>query len=56
MPGEKISAVIPIDEYRDGEYLFMVTKKGLVKKTPIKEYVNVRKQDLRQLHFGKKMS
>ena len=37
MPGEKISAVIPIDEYRDGEYLFMATKKGLVKKTPIKE-------------------
>lgn len=46
MPGEKISAVIPIDEYRDGEYLFMATKKGLVKKTPIKEYANVRKTGL----------
>lgn len=46
MPGEKISAVIPIDEYRDGEYLFMATKKGLVKKTPIKDYANVRKTGL----------
>ena len=46
MPGEKISAVIPIEEYRDGEYLFMATKKGLVKKTPIKEYANVRKTGL----------
>ena len=31
MPEEKITAVIPIDEYRDGEYLFMATRKGLVK-------------------------
>ena len=46
MPGEKISAIIPIDEYRDGEYLFMATKKGLVKKTPIKEYAFVRKTGL----------
>ncbi len=46
MPGEKISAVIEIDGYRDGEYLFMATKKGLVKKTPIKEYANVRKTGL----------
>ena len=40
-PEEKITAVIPIDEYRDGEYLFMATRKGLVKKTPLKEYANV---------------
>ena len=46
MPGEKISAVIPIDEYREGEYLFMATKKGLVKKTPITDYANVRKTGL----------
>ena len=31
-PEEKISAVIPINEYRDDQYLFMATKKGLVKK------------------------
>ena len=46
MPGEKISAVIPIEEYKDGEYLFMATKKGLVKKTPITEYAHVRKTGL----------
>ena len=46
MPGEKISAVIELDDYRDGEYLFMATKRGLVKKTPIKEYANVRKKGL----------
>ena len=45
-PEEKITAVIPIDEYRDGEYLFMATRRGLVKKTPIKEYANVRKTGL----------
>ncbi len=45
-PEEKITAVIPIDEYRDGEYLFMATRKGLVKKTPLKEYANVRKTGL----------
>ncbi|BCZ27314.1 DNA gyrase subunit A [Claveliimonas bilis] len=46
MSEEKITAVIPIDEYRDGEYLFMATRKGLVKKTPLKEYANVRKTGL----------
>ena len=46
LPDEKITAVIPIDKYRDGEYLFMATKRGLVKKTPIKEYANVRKTGL----------
>ena len=45
-PGEKITAVIPIDEYREGEYLFMATKKGLVKKTPITDFANVRKTGL----------
>ncbi len=45
-PDEKITAIIPINEYRDGEYLFMATKKGLVKKTPITDYANVRKTGL----------
>ena len=45
-PGEKISAVIPISEYKEGDYLFMSTKKGLVKKTPITDYANVRKTGL----------
>ncbi len=46
MPNEKITAVIPIEEYKEGEYLFMATKKGLVKKTPITDYANVRKTGL----------
>ena len=46
MPGEKITAVIPIEEYEEGHYLFMATKKGLVKKTPIQDYANVRKTGL----------
>ena len=46
MPEEKITAVIPIREYEQGNYLFMATKKGLVKKTPIGEYANVRKNGL----------
>jgi DNA gyrase subunit A len=45
-PGEKITAVIPIKEFNDGHYLFMATKKGIVKKTPIMEYANVRKKGL----------
>lgn len=45
-PGEKITAVIPIDRYKKGHYLFMATKKGLVKKTPITDYENVRKTGL----------
>ena len=45
-PEEKISAIIPINEYRDDQYLFMATKKGLVKKTPILDYANVRKTGL----------
>lgn len=45
-PDEKITAVIPIREYKKDQYLFMATKKGLVKKTPILEYENVRKTGL----------
>ena len=43
MPGERITAVIPISSFESGQYLMMATKKGLVKKTPIQEYANVRK-------------
>ena len=45
-PEEKITAVIPIREYNEDHYLFMATKKGLVKKTPITDYANVRKTGL----------
>lgn len=46
LPEERITAVIPIKEYKAGRYLFMATKNGIVKKTPIKEYENIRKSGL----------
>ena len=42
MPGEKISALIPVEKYDESQYLFMATKSGIVKKTSIKEYRNIR--------------
>ena len=45
-PGEKISAIIPIKEYEEDRNLFMVTRKGIVKKTHITEYENIRKNGL----------
>lgn len=45
-PEETITAMIPIKEYKEGSYLFMATKKGIVKKTPITEYAHVRKTGL----------
>ena len=45
-PGEKITAVIPTRDYNDGKYLFMATRNGLVKKTSIQEYANVKKTGL----------
>ena len=46
MPGERITAVIPINKFEKGQYLMMATRKGLVKKTPIQDYANVRKVGL----------
>ncbi len=45
-PGEKITAVIPINKFEKGKYLTMATKKGLVKRTPILDYEHVRKTGL----------
>ena len=45
-PGEKITAMITIKEYVENMRLFMVTKKGIVKKTSIMEFANVRKNGL----------
>ena len=44
--GEKISAVIPISNFADGKYLLMATRNGLIKKTPLNEYMSVRKSGL----------
>lgn len=50
-PGEKISAMIPIKDYEDNKNLFMVTKKGIVKKTPVMEFSNVRKNGLAAINL-----
>lgn len=43
---EKISAVIPIGEFEENKNLFMVTKKGIIKKTSIMDFENIRKNGL----------
>ena len=45
-PGEKISAMIPFKDYDENNNLFMVTKKGIIKKTSVMEYGNIRKNGL----------
>ena len=45
-PGEKITAMIPIKEYEENKYLFMATKRGMAKKTPVTDYANIRKTGL----------
>ncbi|MCR5250738.1 MAG: DNA gyrase subunit A [Lachnospiraceae bacterium] len=45
-PEEKISAVIPVSDYKEGRNLFMVTRKGIVKKTSILEFANIKKNGL----------
>ena len=49
MPGEKISAIVPVDGIKDDEYLFMATKNGIVKKTSSKEYENIRKTGIQAI-------
>ena len=45
-PGEKISAIIPIKDMEEERNLFMVTRKGTVKKTPLSEFSHIRKSGL----------
>ena len=49
MPGEKISAIIPVNGIKDDTYLFMCTKNGIVKRTPAKEYANIRKTGIQTI-------
>lgn len=44
--GEKVSAVIPIQNFAEGKYLLMATKRGLIKKTALAEYNSARKTGL----------
>ena len=50
-PDEKITAMIPIKEYEDDKYLFMATRKGIVKKTSVKDYENIRKNGLAAINL-----
>ena len=50
-PGEKISAVIPVKEFSDSKYLFMTTKNGIVKKTPLIDFANMRKTGLQAINL-----
>ena len=50
-PGEKITAIISVKEYNENNYLFMATKNGLVKKTAITEYANIRKSGLQAINL-----
>lgn len=51
LPEEKITAVIAMKEYEENTYLFMATKNGLVKKTSITEYKNIRKTGLQAINL-----
>jgi DNA gyrase subunit A len=49
LPEERITAIIPIKEFKDDRFLIMATRNGIVKKTPIKEYKNIRKSGLQAI-------
>ncbi len=44
--GEKITAVVPVRDFEDGKYLVMVTKSGIIKKTDLSSFSNIRKAGL----------
>lgn len=50
-PGEKITAVIPLKEYTDDKYLVMATKNGMIKKSSIMEYINIRVSGLQAINL-----
>ena len=45
-PDEHVTAVIPLKEFSEKKYLIMVTKRGIIKKTPETEYANIRKNGI----------
>jgi DNA gyrase subunit A len=50
-PGEEVSAVFPIHEFAEGRYMVMVTAKGVIKKTPLAEFANVRRNGLNAINL-----
>lgn len=49
--GEKITAMIPVKEFEENKYLFMATKYGVIKKTSVTEYANIRKTGLTAINL-----
>ncbi|MBC5809927.1 MAG: DNA gyrase subunit A, partial [Candidatus Eremiobacteraeota bacterium] len=45
-PGENVTAVFPISDFEEGKYLVMVTRRGVIKKSPLTEFANIRKNGL----------
>jgi DNA gyrase subunit A len=50
-PGEEVTAVFPIHEFAEGRYMVMVTAKGVIKKTPLSEFANVRRNGLNAINL-----
>lgn len=48
-PGEKISAMVQMREFEEDKYLIMATKNGIVKKTPVSAYTNIRKRGIQAI-------
>lgn len=48
-PGEKISAMVQMREFEENKYLIMATKNGIVKKTPVSAYTNIRKSGIQAI-------
>ena len=44
--GEKVTTMIPMPDMPEGHYLMMATRQGLIKKTPLEEFANLRKSGL----------
>lgn len=49
MPDERITAVIPLRNFEENRYLFMATKKGIVKKTPVTDFSHIRKSGIQAI-------
>ncbi len=50
-PGEAVTAVFPIHEFADGRFMVMVTKQGVIKKTPLTDFANVRRNGLNAINL-----
>ncbi len=50
-PGEKVNAILPVDSFEDNQCVFMVTKNGIIKKTPLIDFANIRKNGLNAINL-----